>query len=97
FVSLYTNDFFFFFQAEDGIRDFHVTGIQTCALPILSTAAVRASNQTGRSPGRLRPCGIQRCRRRHGALATSSHGPPHRPVRPLAPSRAEPGTPVAKA
>src|SRR6266511_2858499 len=29
-----TNVFFFFFQAEDGIRDFHVTGVQTCALPI---------------------------------------------------------------
>src|SRR5690606_39779890 len=28
--------FFFFFQAEDGIRDFHVTGVQTCALPIFS-------------------------------------------------------------
>src|SRR5690606_39544395 len=26
--------FAFFFQAEDGIRDFHVTGVQTCALPI---------------------------------------------------------------
>src|SRR5438046_5467835 len=26
--------FFFFFQAEDGIRDWSVTGIQTCALPI---------------------------------------------------------------
>src|SRR5690606_41097720 len=29
----------FIFQAEDGIRDFHVTGVQTCALPI-STAPV---------------------------------------------------------
>src|SRR5882762_10334344 len=27
-------DFFFFFQAEDGIRDSSVTGVQTCALPI---------------------------------------------------------------
>src|SRR5256885_10779679 len=27
---------FFFFQAEDGIRDYKVTGVQTCALPILS-------------------------------------------------------------
>src|SRR6266487_22100 len=27
--------FFFFFQAEDGIRDGRVTGVQTCALPIL--------------------------------------------------------------
>ena len=30
FVVLY----FFFFQAEDGIRDHCVTGVQTCALPI---------------------------------------------------------------
>src|SRR5688572_30541762 len=28
--------FFFFFQAEDGIRDLTVTGVQTCALPILA-------------------------------------------------------------
>src|SRR5262249_57039920 len=30
---------FFFFQAEDGIRDWSVTGVQTCALPIWSGAA----------------------------------------------------------
>src|SRR2546426_12658741 len=29
--------FFFFFQAEDGIRDYKVTGVQTCALPICLT------------------------------------------------------------
>src|SRR5256885_8487675 len=29
---------FFFFQAEDGIRDYKVTGVQTCALPICPTA-----------------------------------------------------------
>src|SRR5436309_7145596 len=29
----------FFFQAEDGIRDFHVTGVQTCALPISTHAS----------------------------------------------------------
>src|SRR2546429_5283025 len=28
------SDYFFFFQAEDGIRDVAVTGVQTCALPI---------------------------------------------------------------
>src|SRR5205085_8969566 len=28
--------FFFFFQAEDGIRDLTVTGVQTCALPIFA-------------------------------------------------------------
>src|SRR5437588_12536002 len=31
--------FFFFFQAEDGIRDHCVTGVQTCALPISSLYA----------------------------------------------------------
>src|SRR2546430_236442 len=31
---------FFFFQAEDGIRDLTVTGVQTCALPILGCASV---------------------------------------------------------
>src|SRR5690606_40431092 len=30
----------FFFQAEDGIRDFHVTGVQTCALPISQAKCV---------------------------------------------------------
>src|SRR5690606_41103129 len=30
----------FFFQAEDGIRDFHVTGVQTCALPISAYVVV---------------------------------------------------------
>src|SRR6266496_1733146 len=30
---------FFFFQAEDGIRDLYVTGVQTCALPISRDAA----------------------------------------------------------
>src|SRR5436305_10220848 len=32
--------FFFFFQAEDGIRDADVTGVQTCALPISTSEAV---------------------------------------------------------
>src|SRR3712207_7208612 len=31
---------FFFFQAEDGIRDIGVTGVQTCALPILDIACL---------------------------------------------------------
>src|SRR5690606_39441541 len=35
---------FFFFQAEDGIRDFHVTGVQTCALPIFNPAYLQTGN-----------------------------------------------------
>src|SRR2546426_5070303 len=39
---LYASLFFFFFQAEDGIRDYKVTGVQTCALPIYEySGAVR--------------------------------------------------------
>src|SRR5205085_4805885 len=34
----------FFFQAEDGIRDLTVTGVQTCALPILRQGAYFASS-----------------------------------------------------
>src|SRR5258708_15046377 len=33
--------FYFFFQAEDGIRDDLVTGVQTCALPILGRVGIR--------------------------------------------------------
>src|SRR5437868_8861946 len=35
---------FFFFQAEDGIRDRNVTGVQTCALPILRSFASGAAS-----------------------------------------------------
>src|SRR5689334_24542618 len=45
---------FFFFQAEDGIRDGTVTGVQTCALPICA----RASHPDAWKPGALRGRGI---------------------------------------
>src|SRR5690606_39283672 len=54
YVSLFM---FFFFQAEDGIRDFHVTGVQTCALPILGVrigdmgVAKDGSHKPGYTPG----------------------------------------------
>src|SRR6266540_6482085 len=40
--------FFFFFQAEDGIRDRDVTGVQTCALPIFEGEARKLDRQFGR-------------------------------------------------
>src|SRR2546426_6018421 len=46
FVS-YIHFFFFFFQAEDGIRDYKVTGVQTCALPI----SLRRLDPTDRGVG----------------------------------------------
>src|SRR5215217_8366631 len=39
--------FFFFFQAEDGIRDIGVTGVQTCALPISSRQLVNRGELPG--------------------------------------------------
>src|SRR5690606_3717971 len=39
--------FCFFFQAEDGIRDFHVTGVQTCALPIYSRNTFSCGTSSG--------------------------------------------------
>src|SRR6266850_4051716 len=44
--------FYFFFQAEDGIRDYKVTGVQTCALPIsvednLELGAYRRKDRAG--------------------------------------------------
>src|SRR2546430_6692889 len=43
--------FFFFFQAEDGIRDLTVTGVQTCALPIFVSDVTLDSRAV--SPGAL--------------------------------------------
>src|SRR6267378_7291947 len=39
--------FFFFFQAEDGIRDLYVTGVQTCALPISNSRSVCRTDRRG--------------------------------------------------
>src|SRR2546430_6114691 len=45
----------FFFQAEDGIRDLTVTGVQTCALPICNRTALRGSGRAlTTSPERAR-------------------------------------------
>src|SRR5207253_3826909 len=41
---------FFFFQAEDGIRDGHVTGVQTCALPISVSAVFNHGLKFGLIP-----------------------------------------------
>src|SRR5699024_12054501 len=53
----------FFFQAEDGIRDRNVTGVQTCALPI-SAVPARTACATASRPSGHRCCWDrpQRCR-----------------------------------
>src|SRR5205085_9490139 len=42
--------FFFFFQAEDGIRDLTVTGVQTCALPISRRAVAAVISRAAARP-----------------------------------------------
>src|SRR6266498_4383969 len=74
--------FFFFFQAEDGIRDADVTGVQTCALPIW----VEFSGQdhpVGREINRISRTLVNRCAslieagRRNGSIPP---GPPAKAV-----------------
>src|SRR5438046_9474760 len=80
--------FFFFFQAEDGIRDWSVTGVQTCALPIWPRAApgcarARARRNAPRGSARRAPVpgeiGRASCRERvyisvgAGALKKKKH------------------------
>src|SRR2546422_5673305 len=54
--------FFFFFQAEDGIRDVAVTGVQTCALPISAVSLAADVRRRGlhRDAGTLRETGRDR-------------------------------------
>src|SRR2546426_9765146 len=44
---------FFFFQAEDGIRDYKVTGVQTCALPIWGVDAILEFARATETPWRV--------------------------------------------
>src|SRR5207249_10487784 len=62
----------FFFQAEDGIRDRNVTGVQTCALPISShqspwlddrAAFELLAVEMGSNPGGQQICRQQKCER----------------------------------
>src|SRR3712207_9400824 len=51
---------FFFFQAEDGIRDIGVTGVQTCALPILRKAPKMGRGVNGYWRSSNNPCSWSR-------------------------------------
>src|SRR5256885_8255870 len=60
----------FFFQAEDGIRDYKVTGVQTCALPICIIGSVRSNSRWKRNQKRRTAGG-------HAAKSSCfSFGPP---------------------
>src|SRR2546430_7416302 len=76
------DSFFFFFQAEDGIRDLTVTGVQTCALPIsrhrllcrLPDGRPRVSPPAGHAAA---PCDLSRLQRVHGGPVPRTRRPHH--------------------
>src|SRR5206468_5110510 len=81
---------FFFFQAEDGIRDLIVTGVQTCALPILGLAlgpaieflvkkgaSLGARNQKGLTPLTVTSARPRSEERRVGKECRSRWSPDH--------------------
>src|SRR6266487_1676435 len=76
---------FFFFQAEDGIRDGRVTGVQTCALPIYRSHRPRppARDPAGRVPTDRRRHGVRLRRRDRRYLPPGRAGERHGWARPL--------------
>src|SRR2546430_11592894 len=88
---------FFFFQAEDGIRDLTVTGVQTCALPISHRLALRRqpalpAHREAPREGRLARArgGLRDAGRRLAERAGFGHGRSPRAGRALMSSRLVP-------
>src|SRR5690606_41070654 len=81
---------YFFFQAEDGIRDFHVTGVQTCALPISATPSRPSPPARAGTPAPGRASATTCCRSRR--RPDCSRRPPSLPP-PNIPSPAGGGGP----
>src|SRR5690606_10173976 len=63
-----------FLQAEDGIRVFHVTGVQTCALPIFTMVISPCMRTTSSWVGRTLPVRTDRQNRAINALLASRSG-----------------------
>src|SRR2546430_6361510 len=70
--------FFFFFQAEDGIRDLTVTGVQTCALPISCNDSAPAGSERcepSRGERRSMPLGMCLSQKDIGSPKTRTSSP----------------------
>src|SRR3989475_13335230 len=64
---------FFFFQAEDGIRDLTVTGVQTCALPIYIFQALGAELPKFAHVPMILGADGERLSKRHGAVSVMQY------------------------
>src|SRR3712207_8586910 len=74
-MSTYDDFVFFFFQAEDGIRDIGVTGVQTCALPI-SRGRSRPIPARTRASRSAPPAELVRAARRSSRPGAAAAGRP---------------------
>src|SRR6266487_7001726 len=85
--------FFFFFQAEDGIRDGRVTGVQTCALPISPSWGTASCASSWSRPARGSRRSTRSEERRVGKECRSRWSPYHqkkkRPLRRRRPRQAQ--------
>src|SRR5205823_12206646 len=70
---IYTIIFFFFFQAEDGIRDKLVTGVQTCALPIFAGDGAALLRRAHADAGLGARSALRRLRARKGHALDALH------------------------
>src|SRR5256885_3697511 len=82
---------YFFFQAEDGIRDYKVTGVQTCALPISSGPQIA----TGESQQHGGPAGVGPLPLERVVDLLHGVGVAHRETRSPAPYRIGSGVPAS--
>src|SRR5262249_58802824 len=76
----------FFFQAEDGIRDWSVTGVQTCALPISHPRGRRVPDRDRGPGGAPQPRALTRTRR----PLVKARWPPERRAGVARPAKAPP-------
>src|SRR2546426_5169131 len=81
---------FFFFQAEDGIRDYKVTGVQTCALPISCNRKRATHCLSVRRAAVVERAGRSRRALPRGPAASRAGGGPRRAVRAPATCVADP-------
>src|SRR5256885_11102185 len=63
---------FFFFQAEDGIRDYKVTGVQTCALPIFNNSGIECNGIQTRQCWLCKNCASGVARKKGRALLSNT-------------------------
>src|SRR5690606_39503455 len=85
------------FQARDGIRDFHVTGVQTCALPILRLAESYGVTDSGAADEAVQETAAGAADAESAPQATSGAAPAGGPKAPAAEAPTAQATEIGRA